>query len=617
MAQLLSDRRDIDFVLYEQLKIEDLVKTEKYSDLNRKMFDMVISEARNLGLKEIHPTYKEGDREGVKFENGSVIAPGCFQRPYDLFVEGEWIAMAEDPEVGGQGFPAIIRQAAFEYISGANYALAAFGDLGHGTAKMIELFGTPKQKELFLEKVYSGEWGGTMLLTEPGAGSDVGALTATAVKNPDGTYSISGNKIFITCGDHDLTENIIHPVLARIEGAPPGTKGISLFIVPKIWVNDDGSLGEPNDIVCSGVEEKMGMHGSPTCSMDLGGKGKCRGLLLGEENRGMMVMFHMMNEARLNVGSQGFSAASAAYLYSVNYARERLQGRDIEAGKDATAHQVPIINHPDVRRMLLLMKAYVDGMRSFVYYVAYCFDKKSTAKTLQEKERYSDFIELLTPIIKAYCSERGQFVCEQAIQVHGGYGYTKEYPIEQLYRDCKITSIYEGTNGIQAMDLLGRKLGMKKGDVFLDFLNEIRATIASAGEIPRLKGLAGRVETALKRFSEAAMHISKTAYSKDMKMAFAYAHPFLEVCGDVIMAWMLLWRAAAAVPRLEKLAGSADEAAIQSKVAKNKDAAFYDGQLKAAEFFITSLLPATIGKMNAIAEPNPAAINIHENSLGG
>ena len=617
MAQLLSDRRDMDFVLYEQLRIEDILKTEKYNDLNRKMFDMVISEARNLGIKEIYPTYKEGDREGVKYENGKVTVPQCFHRPYALFVEGEWIAMAEDPEVGGQGLPVIIRQAAFEYIVGANFAIAGFGNLGHGAAKMIELFGTPKQKELFLKKVYSGEWGGTMLLTEPDAGSDVGALNTTAVKNPDGTYSISGNKIFITCGEHDLTDNIIHPVLARIEGAPPGTKGISLFIVPKIWVNDDGSLGEPNDIVCSGVEDKLGIHGSPTCSMALGGKGNCRGLLLGEENKGLMVMFHMMNEARLDVGSQGFLHASAAYLYAVNYARERLQGRDIADGKNPQARPVPIIRHPDVRRMLLQMKALVDGMRSFVYYVAYCFDKASTAKTRDEKERYSDFIELLTPVVKAYCSDRGQFVCEQAIQVYGGYGYTKEYPVEQLYRDCKITSIYEGTNGIQAMDLLGRKLGMKKGSVFIDFLNEIKTSIMIARKIPQLEGLSVQVEKALKRLSEIAMHISKTASSKNMKLAFAYANPFLEVVGDVIMAWMLLWRATVSVPRLEKLAGSADEAANQTKVAKNKDAAYYDGQLKTAQFFINAMLPVTMGKMNAIAAPHPAAIDIHEKSFGG
>jgi alkylation response protein AidB-like acyl-CoA dehydrogenase len=534
-----------------------------------------------------------------------------------LFVEGEWIAMAEDPEVGGQGFPWIIRQAAFEYLIGANFAIAGFGNLGHGAAKMIELFGTPQQKELFLKKVYAGQWGGTMLLTEPDAGSDVGALTTTAVKNPDGTYSLTGNKIFITCGDHDLTENIIHPVLARIEGAPPGTKGISLFIVPKIWVNEVGSLGEPNDIVCSGVEDKMGIHGSPTCSMTLGGKGRCRGLLLGEENKGLMVMFHMMNEARLDVGTQGFLHASAAYLYALNYARDRLQGKDIAAAKDPDAPQVPIIRHPDVRRMLLMMKAYVDGMRSFVYYVAYCFDKKRTAKNRQEKEHYSDFIELLTPVIKAYCSERGQFVCEQAIQVYGGYGYIKDYPVEQLYRDCKITSIYEGTNGIQAMDLLGRKLGMKKGAVFIDFLNDIKATIDQAAENPRLADLADRVEKALNRLGEIALHISKTAFSKDMRLALAYAHPFMEVLGDVIIAWMLLWRATVAAPKLEKLAGSTDTQAIQSKIAKNKDAAFYDGQLKAADFFISNTLPATIGKMNAIAVPTTAAIDIHERSFGG
>jgi hypothetical protein len=294
-----------------------------------------------------------------------------------------------------------------------------------------------------------------------------------------------------------------------------------------------------------------------------------------------------------------------------------LQGRDVAAGKDPEASQVPIIRHPDVRRMLLQMKAYVDGMRSFVYYVAYCFDKKRTAQTTKEKERYNDFIELLTPVVKAYCSERGQFVCEQAIQVHGGYGYTKDYPVEQLYRDCKITSIYEGTNGIQAMDLLGRKLGMKEGTVFIDFLNEIKTTIDQAAENAHLADLAGRVDKALNRLSEIALHISKTAFSIDMKLAFAYAHPFMEVVGDVVMAWMLLWRAQVAMPRLEKLAGSLNPAAVQSNVAKNKEAAFYDGQVKAAEFYIHAMLPATIGKMNAIAVPNPAAIDIHERSFGG
>jgi len=617
LAQLISNRRDIDFVLYEQIGIEDLFKYEKYSGFSRKMFDMIISEARNLGIKEILPTYSEGDRRGINFQNGQVQVPQCFHRAYKLFLEGEWIAMAEDPEFGGQGLPQIIRQAAFEFILGANFSLATFGNLSHGTGKMIELFGSPKQKNLFLEKVYSGKWSGTMLLTEPGAGSDVGALTTSAVKKPDGTYSLCGNKIFITGGEHDLTENIIHPVLARIEGAPGGTRGISLFLVPKIWVHDDGTLGEPNDIVCTGIEEKMGLHASPTCSMSLGGKGKCRGLLLGEENRGMRVMFHMMNEARLDVGAQGFLHGSAAYLYALNYARERLQGRDLDNSILSDEAQVPIIRHPDIRRMLIQMKAYVEGMRSFIYYVAYCFDKKECAESQAELEHYDGFINLLTPVIKAYCSERGQDVCELAIQVFGGYGYTKEYPVEQLYRDCKITSIYEGTNGIQAMDLLQRKLNQKSGKIFSTYLQEIRKTVIEAKKMTTLERMANEVEFSVSRLESVAIHLNKMINSPHFKHAFAFAHPFLEVVGDVTLAWMHLSRALMASLKLKILKQKRSITSIIQSVNSNKEAAFYDGQLKSAQYFIGAILPITIGKINAIKNTNGAAIEINENSFGG
>jgi len=617
VAQLIADRRDIDFVLYEQLDIESLLQAQKYKDLNRKMFTMIINEARNLGIKEILPTYTEGDRTGVEFKNGQVKVPACFHRPYQQFVAGEYIAMAEDIEVGGQGLPRVIKQAAFEYVIGANFAFSAPATLGHGAGKMIELYGTAAQKTLFLKKIYSGEWAGTMLLTEPEAGSDVGALTTSAVKNPDGTYSISGNKIFITCGEHDLTANIIHPVLARIQGAPKGTKGISLFIVPKIWVNADGSLGEPNDIVCTGIEEKMGLHGSPTCSMTLGAKGNCRGLLLGEANKGMQVMFHMMNEARLDVGAQGYLHGSGAYLHALNYARQRLQGRDLASGKDPEAPPVPIIQHPDVRRMLLQMKAYVDGMRSFVFYVAHCFDREATADSDAAKERCNGLIELLTPVLKAYCSERGLEICDQAVQVFGGYGYTKEYPVEQLFRDCKITTIYEGTSGIQAMDYLGRKLGLKKGAVFLDLIQEIRHTIDAAQKIKSLEPLAARLTDAINRLSEVAMHLGQKAMSPEFKVAFAYAHPFLTVTGDIILAWMHLWRAMAAVQKLATIVDVDDSAALRAKIGANKEAAFYDGQLKTAEFFIYTLLPVTMGKMNAIDAAHGAAVEIHANSFGG
>ncbi|MCP4577988.1 MAG: acyl-CoA dehydrogenase, partial [Deltaproteobacteria bacterium] len=375
-----------------------------------------------------------------------------------------------------------------EYLY-SNYCLVNYGMMGHGSGKMVELYGTEIQKKLFLKKLYTGEWGGTMLLTEPTAGSDVGALETTAVKNNDGTYSISGNKIFITNGEHNLSENIIHPVLARIEGAPVGTKGISIFLVPKIWVNEDGSLGERNDILCTGIEEKMGLHSSATCSMAMGSKGTCRGLLLGQENEGMKIMFHMMNDARLIVGFQGFSYASGAYLSALNYARERIQGRDIAAGKDRAAKPVAIINHPDVRRMLMWMKAHVDGLRSFTYFVSRCFDIAQSSDNAEERAKAAEFTDLLTPLVKACGSQRGYEVCSMAMLVYGGYGYTKEYPMEQYVRDCRIASIYEGTDGIQAMDLLGRKLGMNDGKTFMALLNKINETTVKAKEIAGLEEL--------------------------------------------------------------------------------------------------------------------------------
>ena len=603
MAQVIADRRDIDFVLFEQIEVEQILKYEKYEELNRKMFELIVSEARTFAVKEILPTYAEGDREGVKFDGGKVKVPACFHRPHKLMLDGEWTSMSEDPAVGGQGIPHTVSIAASEYLVGANFALTNYATMGHGTGKMIELFGTEKQKAMFLKKLYTGVWGGTMLLTEAQAGSDVGALTTTAVKNPDGTYSLTGEKIFITNGEHDLTENIIHPVLARVEGGIPGTKGISIFIVPKLWVNDDGTLGDANDIICTGVEEKMGIHASVTSSMSLGSKGICRGLLLGEENQGMRIMFYMMNEARLSVGFQAFVHASAAYLYAVNYARERLQGRDLDQFKNAEAPSVPIISHSDVRRMLLWMKAHVEGMRSFIYYIGHCFDKLACTGDKEDKEIYQDFADLLTPLAKAYCSQRGFDVCVQAIQVYGGYGYTKEFPVEQLARDCKITSIYEGTDGIQAMDLLGRKMGMKNGKVFMAFLKEIEKTVALAKETEGLNNLAGRVEKAGNRLGEVAMNLGKTALSPQLKVAFAFATPFLDIMGDVIMAWMLLWRASIAASKINK--------------AKKKDVTFYDGQIKTAEFFIDTVLPVTMGKMDAVLESSPAAIEISAASFGG
>jgi alkylation response protein AidB-like acyl-CoA dehydrogenase len=604
MAQQIADRRDVDFVLHEILHVEELSDHEIFAEFNKKTVDLIIAEARNLAIKEILPTQIDGDREGAHFDAGKVTIPASFHKAWELFKEGEWVALIEDPKWGGQGMPRAVALAASDYMNGANFAFMMYAGLTHGAGKLVETFGNEEQKELFLKKMYTGEWTGTMLLTEPEAGSDVGALTTSAAKNPDGTYTITGNKIFISSGEHDLAENIIHPVLARIEGAPEGTAGISLFIVPKIWVNEDGSLGEPNDVVCTGVEEKMGIHGNATCSMSLGSKGKCRGMLLGEENKGMRNMFLMMNEARLLVGIQAFACASAAYMYAINYARQRVQGRHLLNMMDKSAPSVPIIQHPDVRRMLLTMKVYVEGMRSLLYYVGMCDDRIDVAENEEEKAKYQGIIDLLIPLAKGYVSDRAFDVCNLGVQVYGGYGYIKEYPMEQLLRDCRITPIYEGTNGIQAMDLLGRKLGLNKGKPIMDLMGEIQNTIATARTHAKVEAYAGKVETALNKLGEVALHLGKTAMSSEVMTAFAHAYPFMEVSGDVVMSWLLLWRATIAAEKLEN-------------GAKKKDAAFYEGQLKSAEFFVHCVLPVTLGKMDAILATNSAVVDIAEDSFGG
>ncbi|TWI76926.1 hypothetical protein LZ24_00548 [Desulfobotulus alkaliphilus] len=598
MAQLISERRDVDFVLHEQLEVGKFAEQEKFADFNKKTVDMIVNEARNLAIKELLPTWKDGDTIGCTFENGKVRIPESFERAYDLLKKGEWTAMSEDPEWGGQGMPKTVALAASEFFNGANYPFMMYPGLTHGAGKLVETFGTDKQKQLFLKKIYTGEWCGTMLLTEACAGSDVGALETMAYPQPDGTYKIVGNKIFISGGEQEqLSDNIIHPVLARIEGAPAGTKGISLFLVPKYRVNDDGSLGAFNDVVCTGIEHKMGIHGNCTCSLALGGKDDCIGELLGEPNKGMAHMFLMMNEARLLVGMQGFGCASAAYMYSLNYAKERVQGALITNPKGGG---VPIIQHPDVRRQLMMMKSYTEAMRSILYYIAYCDDMAHLATDPEEKELYEGLVEVLTPIGKGYVTDRSFDVVSQGMQVYGGYGFIEEYPLAQLLRDVRITLIYEGTNGIQAMDLLGRKLGMKKGKIFMSLMQKIGTSIAAAKAVPELAPMAAQAEASLNKLGEVAMHMGKTAMSEKVMTAFSFAHPFLDVVGDLTAAWMLLWRATIAQSSLGK---------------KKKEDAFYNGVIKSAEFFIYNQLPVADGKMNAILRGADAAMSIDESSF--
>ncbi len=599
MAQQIADRRDVDFVLFEQFDVETLCKKPLFAEFNKKTIGLIINEARNLAIKELLPLQKLSD-EGCEFNAGEVKVPEEFHKAFAAYLDGEWLAMSDDPEWGGQGMPKMVSHAANEYFYGACNSFMLYNMLSHGAMKLVESFGTDAQKKLCLKNMFSGKWSGTMLLTEPEAGSDVGALTTVATRNDDGTYSISGNKIFISGGEHDMVENIIHPVLARLEGAPEGTRGISLFLVPKYRINEDGSLGEFNDVVCTGIEEKMGLHGNCTCSLTLGGKGECIGTLLGEENKGMAHMFQMMNEARQMVGLQGFANASASYMFALNYARERIQTKHLTA-KGGTP-SVPIIQHPDVRRQLMLMKSWVDGMRSLIYYGGLLHDQAAASDSDEEKAKLHGIIEVLTPIIKGYITDKAFEVCSHGIQVYGGYGYVEEYPVAQLLRDSRIFMIYEGTNGIQSMDLLGRKLGMKKGKPFMDYLEEIRKTIATAKGIEATATLAANLEAVFNRYSEVAMNLGKTAMSDKVLNAYAFSHPFLEVTGDLTMAWMLLWRAAVAAPKIE---GS------------KKDAAFYQGQVKTAQFFINTMLPVTMGRMNAIEACDGAAVEIEEAGFGG
>ena len=613
MTQLIADRRDVDFVLHEQIK---MVEHELFEEFNKKTIGLIISEARNLAIKEILPTLKDGDEIGCKLVNGKVMVPESFKRAWDLYCEGEWLAMCDDPQVGGQGMPKLIGCAALEYMVGANSAFMLYYGMTHGAAKLVEAFGDEDQKKRYIKKMFAGVWGGTMLLTESEAGSDVGALTTTARKKEDGTYSIQGSKIFISGGDHDLCENIIHPVLARIEGAPAGTKGISLFLAPKYHVNEDGSLGEFNNVVCTGLEHKMGIRGNATASLSLGEKGECIGTLLGKENRGMPEMFQMMNEARAFIGMQGFAVASASYMYALDYARNRIQGRHLLAGKDPEAKSVAIIQHPDVKRQLLNMKVYTEGMRSLIYYYGKCSDIVHTTSDEQLKTDTRCLIEVLTPLVKGYITDKSLEVCSHGVQVYGGYGYICEFPVEQLMRDSRISMIYEGTNGIQAMDLIGRKLSMNNGESFKYFINQMEKTIKEARGIQGIENLVETVDHAVSRLKALALEIGQRARSNKAMNAYAFAHPFLEVTGDVTFAWMHLWRASIAAPKLVQKVGSLDKAAVAAKAEKNKDAAFYAGQIESAKFFINTLLPSTYGKMDAILEGDTSVEDILDVSFG-
>ena len=618
MSNLLVNQRDQEFLLFEQLGIEKLFQTETFKDFSKEDALIMLKEAEKMALNVILPTYAAGDKEGCTLKDGKVSVPKCYREPYKKYVEAGWLCSTQPSEVGGQGMPVIMATANIEHFLAANFAFMMYPGLTHGAAAMIRHYGTEGQKNTYMYKMFAGQWTGTMCLTEPGAGTDVGALKATAKRLPDGTFSITGTKCFISCGDHDLTENIVHPVLARIEGDPPGTGGISIFIVPKFRVNADGGLGEANDVHTGNIEHKMGIKGSATCTLNFGDEGKCIGELLGKEREGMKVMFLMMNGARLDVGMQGLGHASAALEHAIAYAKERIQSAPVWEMKNPDAKAVPIIQHPDVRRDLLWMKAHVEGIRALNYFTAYCMDMAKSMPD-EEKENWQGFVELLTPVCKAYSSDKAMEVCSKAIDVYGGYGYCQEYPVEQYMRDCKIACIYEGTNGIQALDLVGRKLAQRKGMNVMNMFGEIGATIAKAKGIGELKAYAVRLEEAYNALVDLTMALAQLGKSSSFIIPILNASSYLEIFGDLLVGHFLLQSATLSQEKLKAI--YAEKGAEESKgmqralVHKNADVAYYAGKIAAAKFFAVEILCTVKSRCEAIKSGEKIPIEMADESF--
>lgn len=618
MSNGLVNTRDQQFVLFEQLGIEKLFEYDAYKDFSKDDLQMILNEAEKLAVNVLAPCNKEGDEEGCHIKNGVVSVPKIFREPFKKYCEGGWITTMDSPEVGGQGLPNAVGFAALEFFGAANYALSMYPGLTHGAGMLISESGTPDQKKKYMEKLFTGEWTGTMCLTEPGAGSDVGALKTTAKRLPDGKYLITGTKCFISAGDHDMTPNIIHPVLARIEGDPAGTKGISIFIVPKVRVNDDGSLGEPNDVKTGGIEHKMGIKGSATATLNFGEDGKCIGELLGNEREGIKIMFMMMNEARLGTGMQGLVLSSAALEHAVAYAKERVQGTAIWDMKNPDAKPVTIINHPDVRRKLLWIKSHVEGSRSLCYFTAFCIDMAKVAKTDEEKHKWEGLLDLMTPVLKAWTTDKGLLSCSMAMDVYGGYGYCSEYPVEQYLRDEKIATIYEGTNGIQALDLVGRKLGQRKGANVMNMAGLIQKTIAQGKKNEELAKYAAILEEASNAALELTMFFAQAGKSGDFLLPVLNACKFLEIFGDVIVGHLLLEAADIACGKLAAIyeAQGATTAGKQKGLQRSdREAAFYSGRIASAKFFINENLTTVKARCEAIKMGEKSALEITDEAF--
>jgi hypothetical protein len=571
------------FLLKEVLEIEKLANLPGFSDAPMDVVEQILEQSAKVCAEVLAPLNSVGDKHGcVRHDDGSVTTPPGFKDAWRQFVEGGWPALSALPDYGGAGLPAVVALACEEMSSSANMAFAMYAGLTHGAYTAIVNGGSDEQKALYLPKLATAEWGGTMNLTEPQCGTDLGMIRTKAVPNGDGSYKISGEKIWISSGEHDLTPNIIHLVLARIEGAPAGTRGISLFIVPKFIPDADGAPGQRNAVTCTGLEEKMGIHGNATCFIS---HDEATGWLIGEENRGLNLMFVMMNEERLGVGMQGLAQGEAAYQAAAQFAKERLQGRALTGPKNPDGPADPIIVHPDVRRMLMDSRAVLEGSRAFMFWTALHGDLAHHDPDEAVRQKAEDYMALLTPVLKAFLTERGFAVTSDAMQTHGGSGFTEHFPASQYLRDSRIAMIYEGTNGIQALDLVGRKLPANGGRAIATFFAELDGFVAGNGADEALKPFVEGVASAKAQLQDAFQWLLQNGLANPENAAAA-SLDFLRLFGLTGLAYMWALMAKAANARIA--AGDADP--------------FYANKLVVGRYFLERVLPdagASLAKLKA------------------
>ena len=590
-----ADLQDIRFVLFDQLEVDaKLAALPHFHEFDREIYDATLEEAKRIAEEVLGPINRPGDRIGCKLDaDGNVTTPPGYKEAWKVYADGGWIGVSAPVEVGGGGMPFALATAISDMTCGACTAFVMYPGLTAGAARLLLRYAGDSFGRAFAEKMFRGQWGGTMCLTESGAGSSVGDNRCKATPTEEaGVYLLEGEKIFISGGDQDLTENIIHLVLARTPEAGGGTKGLSLFAVPKFLVNADGTLGERNGAHVVGIEHKMGINGSATCTLGLGVRGPCKGWLIGQERQGIELMFMMMNEARIGVAVQGLAISTAAYSYSLAYAKERVQGTSLREIKNPDAQRVAIVQHPDVRRMLMLQKVHAETMRALCTRLALYSDLAEHHADEAERRRLAGRVDLLVPILKGLCTDVGYEMATLAVQVYGGYGFTGEFPVEQLVRDAKIMSIYEGTNGIQALDLLGRKMRIGSGALFIEWMQETEGELrrfAKAGFIAQ----AATISKVVQALAATAMHLANLARTRKVEAAMVQATPFLRMFGLVLLAFEAIEQAAVAKRKIDAGAGSA----------------FLRGKLQNLDFYLSAVLPQAIALSKTIQSGDESCLD--------